>query len=162
MKKYNGFTLIELMVTLVIMGIIAAVAVPSMSNYFGKKTLPPVGKLFNKSLQLTRLEAIQRGREVFLTPNTGNDWSSGWSIQYEDDQEPPVVQTVRVFDAPPSGTLITSGDFNGAAPVVILPSGQASKTGFFELQLKDCKGGEKFKYEVLISGIFNRQVMPCT
>lgn len=161
MKKHNGFSLIELMVILAILGAIMTMVVPNLSNLFGQKTLPPVGKLFGKALQITRLEAIQRNREVYLAPVNTDDWSSGWAVQYEDDQDPPVVQTIRVFDAPPSGTSITSGDFNSANPIRIQPSGQAATTGMFELKLSGCIGGNKLQYEVLISGMFNRQVLAC-
>lgn len=161
MKKHTGFSLIELMVILVILGTIMTMAVPNLSTLFGQKTLPPVGKLFDKALQITRLEAINRKREVYLSPINTDDWSSGWAVQYEDDQDPPVVQTIRVFSAPPSGTLITSNDFNTANPIRIQPSGQATATGMFELKLSGCIGGNKLQYEVLISGMFNKQVLSC-
>jgi len=162
MKKHTGFTFIELMVTLVIFAIVVSVAIPKMSDMFGQKTLSPIGGIFNKALQLTRIEAIQRGRPVYLEPAMANDWTSGWAIRFEDDQSPPVVQTIRVFDAPPSNSQIISTDFDSSTPILILPSGQASRTGSFTIKLDHCLGGEKLLYELLISGMFNKQVLPCT
>lgn len=162
MNKKNGFSLIELMVTLVILGVIISIASPSMSQYFGQKTLPSAGKLFNKALLLARSEALQRGSVVQILPRSGNDWASGWLIQFENDLvTPSVMEVIRVFDALPSGTIITSSDFSSTDPIVIQPSGQAAKTGSFDMNLSNCRGGLQLRYELLISGTFNRQVLSC-
>lgn len=162
MKKLNGFSLIELMITLLIMGILFTVAVPNLKDFYNRKTIHPVGKVLDKSLQLARVEAIQRGESVFIAPVSLNDWTSGWAIQYEDDDEnPPVTRTIKRFDAPPGGTLIHSDEFNSATPIIIEPSGQARSTGSFTLNVSGCTGDNRLVYEVLISGMFNKQVQPC-
>ena len=162
MKKYTGFSLIELMITLVIMSILFSVAIPKMTEYFSRKTIRPIGNILEKTLQLARVEAIQRGESVYIIPIEVHDWASGWIIQYEDDNEsPPVTRTIQRFNAPPVGTKITSDKFNSDTPIVIEPSGQAQLTGSFTLNIANCEGDNQLVYDLLISGMFDKQVLPC-
>lgn len=85
MKKFaanNGFTLIELMITLVVVIILAAIAAPSFNNMIRENRLATQANLFLGSLQLAKSEAIRRGAQVTMIPesNTAGEWHGGWRI----------------------------------------------------------------------------------
>lgn len=85
MKKFaanNGFTLIELMITLVVVIILASIAAPSFNSLIRENRLSTQSNLFLSSLQLAKSEAIRRGVQVTMIPesNTPGEWHQGWRI----------------------------------------------------------------------------------
>ena len=62
-----GLTTIEVAITLCILGIIAAVALPSMSNYLQRRRLEAVASQVGADLQFVRSEALARGEGVRMS-----------------------------------------------------------------------------------------------
>ena len=61
MKKYNGFTLLELLIVIVVIGIIVAIAIPSYTRYVvraqrveARDTLQAVANLIEQNYRVTR------------------------------------------------------------------------------------------------------------
>jgi type IV fimbrial biogenesis protein FimT len=76
----SGFTLVELIITLAIVGIIATMAVPSMSSYFDKRLVIEAAEDLYANLQLARSEAIARSRTMYVHVNSaGGTWQYGVS-----------------------------------------------------------------------------------
>lgn len=74
-----GFTLIEALVALAVMGITLAVGVPAMSNWFQASKSRAVTGFYAEGLALARQQAIAHNgaSRIVLTPNTSNgqnDW----------------------------------------------------------------------------------------
>lgn len=76
----DGFSIVELMTILMIAGILLAVAVPNFQRMLQNQRLTTAANALFMAVNLTRSEAIHRGRRVDLVPAKGMQWSSGWTI----------------------------------------------------------------------------------
>jgi len=110
MKRLTGFTLIELIVLLAIVGIVTVLAIPGLQNYTRlNRTASQTNELVT-AMQLARSEAVKRNVPVFvcasssaITPAPQCDsvnWQDGW----------------LVFADPNSNALDGAGAFTGTVP----------------------------------------------
>lgn len=92
-SRQSGFTLIEVLVALAIMGILAAIAMPSFTSTIRRYTADAIRDDLTASLQLAKSEAIHRGQiaQVTITriPRSATCmtdttvlgvWTCGWQI----------------------------------------------------------------------------------
>lgn len=85
----SGFTLIELMITLSVMAILLAIAVPSFQDVALSSKLTVLANDFVASAQLARSEAIKRNRPATLCASSDGAsctgaWSDGWVVLRDD------------------------------------------------------------------------------
>lgn len=75
----RGFTLIELMVTLVVIVILATLAVPSFRGFIANQQVKTASYDLLAALNYARSEAIKRNADVTLAA-VGGDWAAGWQV----------------------------------------------------------------------------------
>ncbi len=87
MKKNTGFTLIELMITLFIVGILLTVGVPSLRTFMQSNQLVAASNELVAALHIARSEAIRLNSRVSIcessngtTCTTTGRWDNGWIV----------------------------------------------------------------------------------
>lgn len=76
MSRQNGFTLIELMVAITIMGILLAVAVPSFESVVNTNKLVSAANELVASIQTARMESLRRNRRAIVCLSATPDAAS--------------------------------------------------------------------------------------
>lgn len=75
-----GFTLIELMITLVILAIVITVGVPGFTDFIAAQRVRTTASDIMADMAFARAEAIKESRPVIMAPITTGNWKDGWRI----------------------------------------------------------------------------------
>jgi type IV fimbrial biogenesis protein FimT len=118
----NGFTLLELMVTLAIASILLSVGVPSFRNIIMDNRLVNHANQFVTSVNLARSAAVRYQRNATIctsanysaavpTCNGGSNWTQGWIVWVDKDRDDAIdANEIISVHEPLSGSVsLTSG-----------------------------------------------------
>jgi prepilin-type N-terminal cleavage/methylation domain-containing protein len=73
MRKHNGFTIVELVATISVLGIIVTIAIPAFSNWLPKQRLRSAARDLYTNMQLTKMGAIKSNAQwAIVFDNGGN------------------------------------------------------------------------------------------
>ncbi|MEO8748256.1 MAG: GspH/FimT family pseudopilin [Rhodanobacter sp.] len=87
-RRFGGFTLVELMVTILIVAVLAAIGVPSFRNVIQRNRVATATNDLLAGLSYARTTAINRGQMVSMCPSTdgtsctsnGREFEPGWIV----------------------------------------------------------------------------------
>jgi len=149
-KSTGGFTLLELMAAVTVLGVLLAIGIPSFTETTRDNRLTSVTNSFVTALNIARSEAAKQGIAVSVCaaddPNnpttcSGADtWANGW-IVFTDDTgtagtlDAPSDKSVQVFAPPPQGFAIapdtsTTTKLNDAAHTALACGATPSPLGY--------------------------------
>ena len=102
-KNNHGFTLIELVVTVAVFGIVLAIAAPSMSGFLESNRRAAQVNTFVSALNLARSEAVKRNTDITVCSrndagtacDAAEGWDNGWIVFVDND----VLGTIDGDDA---------------------------------------------------------------
>ena len=88
MGKTNGFTLVELLITIVVLTIILATGVPSLMNFVKNNRMTAQANDLIIAVQVARSEGVKRGSGATICASTNQstcnvsnkDWKDGWIV----------------------------------------------------------------------------------
>lgn len=121
MNKHNGFTLVELMVTLTVAAILLTVGVPSMRDLILNNSLTATTNMFTSSLNIARSEAIKQGRTANLCVSdnqascSGTNWRLGWLAWVDSNANGNLDapgEIIRIVEPAPATMTVTSAQAN--------------------------------------------------
>ena len=133
MRRNSGFTMIELMVTIAIVGILIAVAVPSFTESMARRSLEGAANELNADLQYTKSQAVSLNAPIsMLTSEHGYIVSRAPA-----DPNVPTLKTISLdskitLTSPLSVSFDPYRDFASAAITITLSHTKTSS----QLQVK--------------------------
>ncbi|MBF0179026.1 MAG: GspH/FimT family pseudopilin [Magnetococcales bacterium] len=77
---HDGFTLLELLITLSIVAIVLAMGAPYLRDIIQTQKIKNTVSDYQISLAYARSEAIKRNGTVTIVPS-GSGWSGGWTVE---------------------------------------------------------------------------------
>ncbi len=115
-NKIQGFTLLELMITVAIAAILTAIGIPSFTGLIRDSRMTTSTNDFLTALNYARSEAATRNEDVIVQSKSGInlDWKDGWDV-YIDANTNNIVdpgELLKTHDALPAGYTLTSNNFN--------------------------------------------------
>lgn len=189
-RRYSGFTLIELMMVLVVMAIILSVAVPSFRTMFANNQSISISEDLIVAVNLARSEAVKRGKLVSICrTTTGNtttpacasatgDWNTGFIVYIDKSASEttsttitttlPTDDIIRIFPPLTSDKAAISVK-RGTSDVTFLrynPMGVLAKNSTNEATITTsvakCKGDNKRVITVKLSGSISVAKQACS
>ena len=117
MKTQRGLTLVELLVTLAIAGVLLGMAAPSFTEFIAQRTLTTAANDFVLGVMLARSESVRRGQSVSVQAvdagDSDNEWGRGWCVVVGNGGN--CTNALRRFAALDENAFDAGGNLNNVA-----------------------------------------------
>ncbi|WP_303431739.1 GspH/FimT family pseudopilin [Oceanobacter sp. 5_MG-2023] len=149
-----GLTLIELMITIAVFAILAAVGTPSMTRYLNNQTADRIARQLHTDIQYARSHAANYKLTVNVQPKSGS-WSNGWEVREATSNTILRQASLDSSDGTITASSMGSGllSFNGA--------GRATAVGALTIKITGCSGNRVYRIEILAIGQIIRSESAC-
>lgn len=158
-RRASGFTLMELLITIALVAILVALALPNFREFMIRMNVSEATNGLVHALNIARSEAVKRGRPVIVEPIEVGDWSKGWVVRCEEcampgnPGDPMEDQEISRFEKPAEYVVAgTEGtlQFGGSGAL----AGEAISFRICR-PLSNPKPEENRLVEVLVSGVIS-------
>lgn len=141
-NRLQGFTLVEMIISFAVIGIMLAVGIPSFKSMIASQRVKSAATTLQSALNLTRAEALKRNTNVTLSPVTSGQWNSGWNVL-----DPSTGKSL--FAAP----AVTSLTITGPTSVIYQSTGRVNATANNTFKISSTGTTDIRCVEVDLSGI---------
>ena len=157
-RRPGGFTLLDLLIALAILGILFGIAIPALKNAVARVQATSARSAITATLFDAQRNATVVGREIVVCPATetqcmgGQDWSHGWIAFIDHDSDRlrgPGEQIVRREAELPAGVRLHGTA--GRPRIVYQPNGGSAGTNI-TFTLCDRRGPKSAQALVLSNG----------
>lgn len=177
----NGFTLIELVVTLAVLAIAVGLAAPSFTQQIRNNSSVSLASEFQTALGFARSEAVKRASRISLCPSsdgasclTAEDWTKGWMVfvdgaPADSTAEVTVGEPLKFWGGLNKNVKITAKKGNTAlsyirftgAGILARSSAADKDERSFEISAPHCTGDSARKIVVGFSGMQTTTKVVC-
>jgi type IV fimbrial biogenesis protein FimT len=112
-NRHRGFSVLELMIVIAIIGILTAVGFPSLQQMVIASRIKTTAADIHRSLLRARSEAIKQNTNITVTATNGS-WMDGWTVSGD----------LESHDAITGSTVTVVGTAN----ITFTPNGRATTT----------------------------------